>query len=66
MASNATHVSLYVSPELREAIERSAVENDRSLSAEVRVALRAYTSRLSGATPSLPSGVTRQPEGRES
>jgi hypothetical protein len=39
------HVSLFVSPELREAIERSAAENDRSLSAEVRVALRAHTAR---------------------
>ena len=43
MASNAAHVSLYVSRELREALEQSAGANDRSLSAEVRVALRAYT-----------------------
>jgi hypothetical protein len=60
-----SHVSLFVSPELREAIERSAAANDRSLSAEVRVALRAYTSRTSGATPSLSTGVIHPPEGRE-
>ena len=45
-----SHVSVFVSPELREAIERSAAENDRSLSAEVRVALRAYRLKSSGET----------------
>ena len=54
MASKA-RVSLYVSRELREAIGRSAAENDRSLSAEVRVALRAYTSRRSSDAPALAS-----------
>ena len=50
MDRNMSHVSLFVSPELREAIERSAAENDRSLSAEVRVALRAYRLKSSGET----------------
>ena len=65
MASNAAHVSLYVSRELREAIQRSAAENDRSLSAEVRVALCAYTSAPLGsavshlAGPSAPRGAEK-------
>lgn len=56
MAPNSEHVSFFVSRELREAIERSAAENDRSLSAEVRCAIRAYTSDRSGAVSSLPPG----------
>ena len=41
MDRSISHVSLFVSPELREAIERSAAQNDRSLSAEVRRTIRA-------------------------
>jgi plasmid stability protein len=37
-------VSAFVPQELREALEVSAREHDRSLSAELRVALRAYIS----------------------
>ena len=48
MATNVAHLNLYVSPELRAALEQSAAANDRSLSAEVRVALRAYTSIAAG------------------
>ena len=58
MASKA-HVSLYVSPELREAIGRSAAENDRSLSAEIRCAIREY---VSGAGPSSAAPVGPAPE----
>ena len=50
MDRNMSHVSVFVSRELRDAIERSAAENDRSLSAEVRVALRAYRLKSSGET----------------
>jgi hypothetical protein len=57
-----SHVSLFVSPELRDALERSAAQNDRSLSAEVRCAIREYTSRPSGSPP--PIGNLR-PEGQE-
>jgi hypothetical protein len=59
MDRNMSHVSVFVSRELRDAIERSAAENDRSLSAEVRVALRAYTARSSDAfspAPRVPWG----------
>jgi hypothetical protein len=63
MAANTSHVSLFVSRELREALERSAREHGRSLSAEVRCASRAYTSDPSSAA-STPSGASAS-KGRE-
>ena len=54
MAANTSHVSLFVPRELRALLEQSARESDRSLSAEIRILLRAATtSETSGATPSL-------------
>jgi hypothetical protein len=50
MAGNAAHVGLYVSRELRAELERLAAQNDRSLSAEARIALRAHTSSDPSAT----------------
>ena len=47
MASTVTHVSLYMPVDLRAELERSAAKNDRSLSAELRIALRAYVSNPS-------------------
>ena len=38
-----SHVSLFLDRELRAVLERAAMESDRSLSAEVRVRLRAST-----------------------
>jgi hypothetical protein len=59
---NTSHLSLFVPAKLREALERSATENDRSLSAEVCVALRAHTSCPS-AVPSRSGDL--QAEGKE-
>ena len=42
MERNKSHLSLFVPTKLREAIEQSAAQNDRSLSAEVRCAIRAH------------------------
>lgn len=61
MDRNMSHVSLFVSPELREAIERSAAEHDRSLSAEVRVALPAYTARRPSDAPALAAERQERP-----
>jgi len=44
MVCNDSHLSLFVPSKLGEALERSAAENDRSLSAEVRVRLGASSS----------------------
>jgi len=44
--ANTAHVSFFLPTQLRAAIESSARENDRSLSAEVRCALRANISAL--------------------
>jgi hypothetical protein len=53
-----SHVSFFVPTSLREALERSAAEHDRSLSAEIRVAIRLHISDPSGVS-SPPSGVAR-------
>ena len=58
MDSNAAHVSLYMPTELREELERSAAANDRSLSAELRTALRVYVSSPSATKPTPRSAVT--------
>ena len=65
MATNVAHLNLYVSPELRAALEQAAAENDRSLSAEVRMALRAYTSSNPSATVASSPGRPRVAEGKE-
>lgn len=53
------HVSLFMPVSLHAELERSARESDRSLSAEIRILLRAATtSETSGATPSLSSSPT--------
>ena len=44
MAPKTSHVSLFVPRDLREALERLAARHDRSLSAEIRTAIRAYTA----------------------
>ena len=50
MVPNTSHrLSVFVPTQLREKLERAALENDRSLSAEIRVRLRATTSEPSGA-----------------
>ena len=48
MDASASHLSAFVPTELREALEESARAHDRSLSAEIRMALRAYISSPSG------------------
>jgi hypothetical protein len=58
----AAYVSAFIPPSLRERLEESAREHDRSLSGELRVALRQYFADPSGVPPS-PSGF--QPEGSE-
>jgi hypothetical protein len=57
------YVSAFVSQAMRSALEESAREHDRSLSGEIRVALRQYFADPSGVLPS-PSGF-RLPEGSE-
>ena len=47
MAPKTSHVSFFVPRDLREALERLAVRHDRSLSAEMRTAIRAYTTNPS-------------------
>lgn len=44
MAANTSHVSFFVPQELRDQIEQAARANDRTLSAEIRRALRAHIS----------------------
>lgn len=39
------HLNAYVDADVRRELERLAAENDRTLSAEVRRALRAYVER---------------------
>jgi hypothetical protein len=48
MDRNSSHVSLFVSREFREALERSAAQSDRSLSSEVRTGLRHHTANPPG------------------
>ena len=59
MAHNVSHISAFVPAKLREALEHRASRSDRSLSAEIRQALRAYTlsepSGAAGAAPAPPS-----------
>jgi hypothetical protein len=61
---NNAHLSLFVSREIRAELERSAVANDRSLSAEVRVRLRSTTTSASELPPLPPPlrlrGMTRR------
>ena len=59
MDRTTSHVSFFVPTSLREALERSAAEHDRSLSAEIRVAIRLHISDPSGGVSSPPSGVAR-------
>jgi hypothetical protein len=42
------HVGLFVEPQLRAQLERAARENERSMSAEVRVALKRHLNRPEG------------------
>jgi hypothetical protein len=42
MNASASHLSAFVPTELREALEESARAHDRSLSAELRCAIRSY------------------------
>jgi hypothetical protein len=56
-----SYVSAFLPPSLRERLEESAREHDRSLSGELRVALRQYFADPSGNLP--PSGFP--PEGPE-
>lgn len=51
-----SYVSAFVPPSLRERLEESAREHDRSLSGELRVALRQYFADPSAVSPS-PSDV---------
>ena len=44
MVRNDSHVSVLVPAQLREALELSAREHDRSLSAELRCAIRSYVA----------------------
>ena len=60
-----SYVSAFVPPSLRERLEESAREHDRSLSGELRVALRQYFADPSGVVLPSPSGL-RLPEGTES
>ena len=65
MAINTSHVSLFVSRELREALEREAARNDRSLSAEVHTALPSHLLDPSGvgrATSSAPAAPASEGE----
>ena len=57
-----SYVSAFIEPTLRRALEEAAREHDRSLSGELRVALRQYFADPSGVLP--PSGF-HQPEGSE-
>jgi len=56
-----SHVSFFVPTSLRAELERSAAENDRSLSAEIRVAICRHVSDASRVVPSR----LHQPEGSE-
>ena len=61
--TEATWVSVRVPPDLREQLVRAAAEHDRTVSAEIRVALRAHTSSGPSGAPSPPSGHASEGQG---
>ena len=58
MASNASHLSLFLPADLHKALERLACESDRSVSAEARIAIRQH---LTSAEPNRRRTRTDKP-----
>jgi hypothetical protein len=62
MVRNTSHLSVFVPTQLREALELSARANERSLSGELRCALRAYIFSAGPLSyPHLPEGTRDEP-----
>jgi len=59
MVRNSSHLSVFVPLQLREALEHSAREHDRSLSAEIRVGLRQYIFPAGPLASHLLAGAAR-------